>query len=236
MRLLLAVRYGALGVFVTGVLSVVQGCNAREGGLLAFLLFALNFCTGPRADQGDMGLPPPLTTLYVTSFTNDKVFRANLDGTGGQDLGNLNGINGPRGIALDLAHGKMYVTSANNDKVFRANLDGTGGQDLGSPGGIAVPNGIALDLTHGKMYLTSFFSSTIFRANLDGTGGQDLGSLAGSLLTPEGIALDLANGKMYVVALGSDKVFRANLDGTGAQDLGNLNGINDPFGIALSAQ
>lgn len=67
-RLFRWARLGAVGTFFTGILSVIQGCDAREGTLFAFLLFALNFCTGPVADNGGGSLPPPLTTMYVTSF------------------------------------------------------------------------------------------------------------------------------------------------------------------------
>ena len=101
---------------------------------------------GGTADEptGGGGGPAPFTKMYVASNKNDKVFRANLDGTGGEDLGNLGGISGPTGIALDLASGKMYVVSNSNNKVFRANLDGTGDEDLGNLGGISGPVGIAL--------------------------------------------------------------------------------------------
>lgn len=88
-RLFRWARLGAAGTFFTGILSAIQGCDAREGALFAFLLIALNFCTGPVADNGGGA---SLTTMYVTSFANDKVFRANLDGTGGQDLGSAAGF------------------------------------------------------------------------------------------------------------------------------------------------
>jgi len=41
------VRYGVVGAFFVGGLDVIQGCDAREGVLFAFLVATLNFCTGP---------------------------------------------------------------------------------------------------------------------------------------------------------------------------------------------
>lgn len=38
--------------------------------------------------------------MYVVALNSDKVFRANLDVSGVQDLGNLSGIDAPFGIAL----------------------------------------------------------------------------------------------------------------------------------------
>ena len=60
-----------------------------------------------------LGVTPPLGTaapqeskMYVTNSFSSTTSRANLDGTGGESLGNLNGtLNMPIGIALDLAAG-----------------------------------------------------------------------------------------------------------------------------------
>jgi hypothetical protein len=129
--------------------------------------------------------------MYVTNNGNSTISQANLDGTGGVSLGNLNGtLNGPWGIALDLTAGKMYVTNDGNSTISQANLDGTGGVSLGNLGGtLNNPGGIALDLTAGKMYVANFGNSTISQANLDGTGGVSLGNLNGTLNGPSGIAL-----------------------------------------------
>ena len=102
-----------------------------------------------------LGVTPPLGTaapqeskMYVTNYGNDTISQANLDGTGGVSLGNLNGtLNGPWGIALDLAAGEMYVTNNGNSTIRRANLDGTGGVSLGGLNGtLNGPVGIALAL------------------------------------------------------------------------------------------
>jgi hypothetical protein len=76
--------------------------------------------------------------------------RANLDGSGGTDLGNPGGfLNNPVGIALDLANSRMLITSRGNNKIVRANIDGTGGTDLGNLNdSLNEPWAIALDPTY----------------------------------------------------------------------------------------
>ena len=49
--------------------------------------------------------------MYWTDFGTDKIQRANLDGSNVEDLVTT-GLSGPRGIALDLANGKMYWADA----------------------------------------------------------------------------------------------------------------------------
>ena len=64
--------------------------------------------------------------MYITSLLNNKIVRANLDGSSPLDLGNPGGLlSGPNDIALDLANGQMYITSTTNHKIVRANLDGS---------------------------------------------------------------------------------------------------------------
>jgi hypothetical protein len=84
--------------------------------------------------------------MYIVNYGNNTVSRANLYGSGGVSLGNLNGtLSGPHGIALGTATGKMYVVNFGNNTVSRANLDGTGGVSLGNLNGtLNCPAGIAL--------------------------------------------------------------------------------------------
>ena len=81
-----------------------------------------------------------------------------------------------RGMALDLAAGKMYFGGAPRrlgncppglGEIWSANLDGTGLTLL--VGGLDKPDGVALDLGAGKMYWTDGNAGKIQRANLDGS-------------------------------------------------------------------
>ena len=166
--------------------------------------------------------------IFWTDWFTDKIQRANLDGSNVQDLV-TQGLDSPRGIALDVASGKMYWTDWFTDKIQRANLDGSNVQDLVTQG-LDGPNSIALDVASGKMYWTGWFTDKIQRANLDGSNVQDL--VTQGLSGLKGIALDVASGKMYWTDWFTDKIQRANLDGSNVQDL-VTQGLDGPRGIAL---
>ena len=176
--------------------------------------------------------PPPTGTskLYWSDWGTDKIQRADLDGSNVEDLVSGAGLNGPDGLALDMAGGKMYWTDAGTAKIQRADLDGSNVEDL-ITSGLSVPFGLALDVSGGKMYWTNRQNGKIQRADLDGSNVEDILTLAG-LAFPGEIALDLANGKMYWTNPGSDKIQRADLDGSNLEDL-VTSGLSSPTGLAL---
>ena len=124
--------------------------------------------------------------VYWTDTGTDKIQRANLDGSGVEDLVTT-GLGSPIGLALNLGVGKMYWTDVRTEKIQRANLDGSGVEDLVTTG-LGNPTGLALDLDAGKMYWTDRGTVKIQRANLDGSGVEDLVT---GFFDPWGLALDL---------------------------------------------
>ncbi|MCH7884296.1 MAG: hypothetical protein IIC01_03510, partial [Planctomycetes bacterium] len=136
--------------------------------------------------------------MYWTkaSGNNDRIQRANLDGSAVEDLVTT-GLFVPVGIAVDPTGGKVYWTDPNPAAFWirRASLDGSSVEPLITlPDG---PHGIDLDTAAGKMYWTTA-GGRIQRANLDGSLVQNvLTSLGSGVDIPWGIALDVAGGKIY---------------------------------------
>ncbi|MEM1270286.1 MAG: starch-binding protein [Bacteroidota bacterium] len=161
--------------------------------------------------------------LYWTNRSNGKIQRANLDGSGVEDV--LTGLSQPTGIALDPARGKLYWTArALNSKIQRANLDGTGIEDL-----VTAPSGasyfaITLDLVNAKIYWTDFGLERIMRANLDGSDEETVVSGNG-IMTPFGIALDPIRERIYWSDLSANTIRRVRYDGSNIEPLfSNLSG------------
>ena len=81
--------------------------------------------------------------IYWTNRTDHRIQRANLNGSGIEDL--VVGLIRPAGIALDIARGKMYWTDPIPDKIQRANLNGSNIEDLITTG-LSGATGIALGI------------------------------------------------------------------------------------------
>jgi len=203
--------------FTTGTVKSDLGSKIFQ--VLRLLLPKSDFARARLAQVG-LHLLVLLLALAQTAFAQSKMYftdtgqlivRANLDGTGQQDV--ITSIVPDPGIALDVAGGKMYWGKDNG--IHRANLNGTGVATVLS--GLAEPVGdIALDLTNGKIYWMDRFKANLHRANLNGTGPQDL--VTGAIDFHEGgIALDVAGGKVYWSE--PERIRRANLDGTSPEDL-----------------
>lgn len=173
--------------------------------------------------------------MYWTTFGSAKIQRANLDGSGVEDLVTT-GLLNPGSIALDVTDTKMYWTDIGTGKIQRANMDGSIVDDLVVTTGDDAPYSLALDVGVGKMYWMSAGADfqlfpKIKRANLDGSGIEILVDLdlAGFGI---GMALDLGEGKIYWTTEVERAIRRANLDGSGVETVLD-NGPSGLKGIAL---
>ncbi len=168
--------------------------------------------------------PGGRTNLY---FINDEsIHRVSNDGTHRSNI--VIGLSVPRGIAVDIATGKIYWTDAATKKIQRANLDGSNVETV-VENESRYPRDIAVDIAGGKIYWADSWDGKIQRANLN---GADIQNVLTGLVDPEGIALDIVQGKIYWIDRGTDKIQRANLDGTNIQDV--VIGMTNLRGIALS--
>ena len=232
--------------------DAVRGLAASAGSAMSFSLIAptdsgtryYGACVDAVAGEANTGnncsasvavtvttQPPPpagASKLYWTDWGTNKIQRANLDGSGIEDLISGGGLDGPDGLALDMAGGKMYWTDAGANKIQRADLNGSNVEDLVT--GLGIPYGLALDVSGGKMYWTNRQTNKIQRADLNGANVEDI--VTSGLTFPGGLALDVSGGKMYWTNPGANKIQRANLDGSGVEDL-VTSGVSSPTGLAL---
>ena len=116
--------------------------------------------------------------MYWTDWGTDKIQRANLDGSGVEDLVTSAGLLTPQAIALDAGGGKMYWTDYGTDKIQRANLNGSQVEDLVTSG-LNEPYGLALG---------AGLPAQIFKAG----GDSATLNLAGRFRDPDGGAVTLS--------------------------------------------
>lgn len=165
-----------------------------------------------------IAVDPVRQKVYWNEGVTERLFRANYDGSGLEDL---KSFDAPRGIALDLVNGKIYL--GDNRGIHRGNIDGTGFELLFQEEGTG-PQELAVDPIGGKVYWADEDAHAIRRANLDLSGVEDLITFAtGSVPHLAGIAVDPFEGKMYwtedFTSLSLNRIRRANLDGTFVETL-----------------
>jgi DNA-binding beta-propeller fold protein YncE len=175
--------------------------------------------------------------IYWLEFTG--LHSANADGTDRKTLVPLN--DGPDGVAVDAASGKVYWTnmgSGGMGSVQRANLDGSSVEYVVPKGGTYFPKQIQLDLVHGKAYWSDRDGLKIQRCNLDGSQNEILIS---GLKNPVGMALDIAKGVFYFSEKNGGTVRRApmSMPATG-QSAANrkdvetlISGLTQPIDVAV---
>jgi len=211
--------------------------RARRGGLTGVILVAaglLVLASAPVALGADR--------VYWANTTGT-ISYANLDGSGGAEL-NISGAtpNGPRGVAIDAAAGRIYWANQGNDTISYAKLDGSGGGgQLDISGATANrPHGLAIDPAAGRIYWAND-NDTISYANLDGSGGAELDISGAPADSPYGLAIDTAAGRIFWANRGASTglftIAFANLDGSGGGAELDISGAtaNKPHGVMIDA-
>jgi hypothetical protein len=151
--------------------------------------------------------------------TPGTIRRANLDGSGMQLL--LSGLKIPRGMSIDVVHGKMYWVQsppAGNATglLKRANLDGTSVETVYAENPydpvLSYVGKPTVDPANGYVYFNA--GGEIRRVRLDGTGTVQ--TVVRGVTTVAAIALDVANNDVYFADANtnSDYIGRAKLDDT----------------------
>jgi len=171
-----------------------------------------------------------LSKIYWVDQSSNKVKRANLDGSGVEEV--LTGINSPTDIVVDAVGGKIYWTENSAGRIKRANLDGSGIQTLYT--GLSAPAGLALDRANSRLYWVEnpllLGSNRIRSASMNG-GGAIQNLVTSGTADPIDLQLDLEGGKIYWTDAAAGQIRRANLDGSGAGTF--ITGLTSPQSLRL---
>ena len=178
----------------------IRSFVARLAGLLGCMA-AMSAAIAPGAGAANR--------IYWANYNINGLAYWSLDDSGGANINTLGAtVDGPMGMALDPAHGRIYWTNWGSDSVSGtglgttisyANLDGSGGGGTLpiTAGFVNGPHGLAIDPVAGKLYWPNFGSDTISYANLDGSGAANLNTTGAMVDGPRGVTVDPAAGKIY---------------------------------------
>ena len=206
------------------VVSIRAGGRRCAGALCCLVVFSL--LAVPAASGADR--------VYWANFDGNPptIEWANLDGSGTGIVPISSApIDGPMGLAIDSATGRIYWTNygeapfgsgdGNGTTISWANLDGSGAGQFATSATVAGPHGPAIDTATQTLYWPndSTIPNQIAYSKLDGTGAGTLNTSTATMMSPRGPAIDPAGGRFYWANHDGDKISYANLDGSGGADL-----------------
>jgi DNA-binding beta-propeller fold protein YncE len=157
-----------------------------------------------------------------SAWGTDRVYWANFDGNPPTiEWANLDGsgtgvvpiatapIDGPMGLAIDSATGRIYWTNygegpfgsgdGSGTTISWANLDGSGAGQFATSATVAGPHGPAIDTATQTLYWPndSTVPNQIAYSKLDGSGAGTLNTGTATMMSPRGPAIDPAAGRFY---------------------------------------
>jgi hypothetical protein len=168
---------------------------------------------------------------WVQSF-EDRIQRANLDGTASGILLQSPVIFDPIAIAVDPAGGKFYFIQSFDDSVLRADLNGANLQVVLAPPQVLNPVAIAVDSVGGKVYCAQSSDDTIVRANLNGTAVETVVAPPTSL-NLKALAVDSTAGKIYWAENPANDIRRADLNGGNPETVADAIFVSDAVSLAV---
>ena len=181
---------------------------------LPFRSLLLSICA-----LGALALPaaaPAADQLFWADYNSGTVGRADLTGANAATFG---GLNGPYGLAIDAAAGRVFVGEYSGDRVSAANLDGSGLAPLYSDAAVIDASyGLSLDPVVGRLFWASddgAANNTLGAVRTDGIGGGVFLGGVPQFNDPVSPVVDPARNKIYWLNFGNGTIGYADLD-TGA--------------------
>jgi len=170
------------------------------------------------------------SSSHGTQASDGKIRRANLDGSGLEDL--VTGMIYPFGMALDLASGKMFWIRQEDQKIWRANLDGTQAESFIALGDMSYAFAVAVSPKTSHLFWTDSGNSLIGRANLDGSDVRAIAALDFFSLDA-GITVDPVSATVLWGDTINDVIYAAGLNGEMPHVILS-EGVDYPSGLAVA--
>ena len=159
----------------------------------------------------------------------DKLMRANLDGSGVEEL--AQGLNFTGDLALDAKAKKLYLSRVGDGVIMQCNLDGSELKEWLA--GLGSVDEMAFDARARQLYWVQ--GGAIKRASVDDARVEGLGAINDAAM---GIALDLENQRLFFATRDNGAIASISLDGgQRRQIVAGLSGVDglayDPYNRKL---
>jgi DNA-binding beta-propeller fold protein YncE len=156
-------------------------------------------------DPGDL-----LVSSAATAFP--AVLSFDAPGAGTLILALPDGLESPRGLAIDPGSGDLFIADAAAAKVFRWNPVAGLSVFADALDGIGVPVGLAFG-AGGALFVSNADNAapSVLRFDAAGTGTTILSPALGHPLgSPRGLAVDPVSGDLFIADAAAEKIFRWN--------------------------
>jgi len=181
---------------------------------------------------------PRTPVLFWVDIVNNRVWRANVDGTEKKLLASSLTIANPDGVTVDLNAGYVYWTNmgnvyggANLGTIQRMRIATERIETIVPVGKTNTPKQIAIDNQGRKLYWCDREGAKVWRSELDGSDAEVLVSGHG-LMQPVGLALDVEKRQLYFSDRMTRKIYRAGFDAPEGQSAETRGDVETLFSFA----
>lgn len=168
--------------------------------------------------------------IYWSEPINNRILRADLDGSNIQTIVTITGV---FGIALDANAGVLYYSHGVSSRAInKANLDGSSATTIVVTGETTSKIDIAFDVSTQKLFWAEPTNDIIKIANADGTSSTNIVSL-GSTAFIDAIAIDEDNDRIYWIDNGNFNISSSNFTGASPTLITSYSSVVLPKGLAI---
>jgi len=159
----------------------------------------------------DHAVADQIGNVYITDPTTNQVFKVDIHGNASvlissSMLFNSTALNGPNGIAIDLA-GNLYIADTYNDRIVTVPAGGTPNLLPLNGGSLAQPTNLAVD-TYGDVYVSFLSLPEIAKITPPLGTITPVATAPYVLSNPQGLAVDLS-GALYIADTGNARILKA---------------------------
>ncbi|MEZ2346445.1 Ig-like domain repeat protein [Terriglobus sp. RCC_193] len=155
-----------------------------------------------------MTAPAYIAKVYIADTNNSAIHKYAPSGSGYIQLSDVaNGLNNPRGVAVD-GNGNVYIADTNNNRVLKETLSSGAYTQSTIANGLNNPQSVAVD-GNGNVYIPDPNNNRVLKETLS-SGTYTQSTIASGLNSPGGVAVD-GNGNVYFSNYDTQRIVKIDI-------------------------